>query len=67
VLLLRNCHSATAGWKSAAVLSVWDEAMLGGLRAAGVGPTVAATKEIPAAAMKSAHALAMRRCEKKRF
>ncbi len=35
MLLLRNCHSATAGWKSAAVLSVWDEAMLGGLSAAG--------------------------------
>src|SRR6266446_9154943 len=34
VLLARNCHSATAGWKSAAVLPVWDEAMLGGLSAA---------------------------------
>src|SRR5437868_14531677 len=34
VLLSRNCHSATAGWKSAAVVPVWDEAMPGGLNAA---------------------------------
>jgi len=34
VLLFTNCHSATAGWKSAAVVPVWDEAVPGGLSAA---------------------------------
>src|SRR6476661_11048612 len=34
VLLLRNCRSATAGWKSAAVLPICGEAVLMGLSAA---------------------------------
>src|ERR1700720_584523 len=34
VLLLRSCHSATAGWKAAGVLPVWGQAMPGGLSAA---------------------------------
>src|SRR6476620_8603363 len=37
VLLSRNCHSAAAGWKSAAVVPICGEAVLMGLSAAANG------------------------------
>jgi len=64
VLLLRNCHSATAGWKSCRFGATAELATL--VRAGCTGekmpiPTIAAAAEM------SVPALAMRTSEKKRF
>ena len=59
MLLCKNCHSATAGWKSAEVLAVGRPNVK--------EPGDAATRAIAIAAKMSTPALAMRVIKKKRF